>query len=191
MHNVLITLHSDTHAELLASSFRPILVLHITYLNRALKYVSKYRRERIAAIAEQLAASNYDIVGLQELWVSADYQLIQNKVSKQLPFSKLFHRCAKLFHILHVLIILDSGALGAGLAIFSKYPIIATSIHPYSLNGSPLDVTGGDWFVGKSAASIVIEHPILGEVEVFDTHVSLLQQWKEYNIVILTIPGTV
>lgn len=69
-----------------------------------------------------------------------------------------------------------SGALGAGLAIFSKYPIVATSIHPYSLNGSPLDVAGGDWFVGKSAASALVQHPVLGDVEVFNTHVSHLCQ---------------
>ena len=66
-----------------------------------------------------------------------------------------------------------SGALGAGLVIFSRFPIIATSIHPYSLNGAPIDVVAGDWFVGKAAASILIEHPILGEVQIFNTHVSL------------------
>lgn len=65
-----------------------------------------------------------------------------------------------------------SGALGAGLALFSRYPIMETSIHPYSLNGSPIDVASGDWFVGKSAASTVIDHPTLGEVEVFNTHAS-------------------
>lgn len=64
-----------------------------------------------------------------------------------------------------------SGALGAGLAIFTRFPIVAATIHPYSLNGSPLDVLGGDWIVGKAAASVVIEHPILGQVQVFNTHV--------------------
>jgi hypothetical protein len=64
-----------------------------------------------------------------------------------------------------------SGALGSGLALFSRFPILSASLHPYSLNGSPIDVIGGDWFVGKAAASIVISHPSLGEVEVFNTHV--------------------
>lgn len=45
------------------------------------------------------------------------------------------------------------------------------SIRPYSLNGRPLEVAKGDWFVGKAAASVVIQHPILGEVEIFNTHV--------------------
>lgn len=36
-----------------------------------------------------------------------------------------------------------------------------------------MDVAGGDWIVGKAAASIVVTHPILGEVEFFNTHVSM------------------
>lgn len=64
-----------------------------------------------------------------------------------------------------------SGALGAGLVLLSRFPILSTTTHAYSLNGTPLDVAGGDWFVGKSAGSIVIEHPALGEVEIFNTHV--------------------
>ena len=65
-----------------------------------------------------------------------------------------------------------SGALGAGLALFSRFPIISTSIHPYSLSGAPMDVIAGDFFVGKAASSIVIIHPVLGQVEVFNTHAS-------------------
>lgn len=45
-------------------------------------------------------------------------------------------------------------------------------MNPYSLNGAPIDVIAGDWFVGKAAASIVIAHPLLGEVQIFNTHVS-------------------
>ena len=47
----------------------------------------------------------------------------------------------------------------------------ATS-HPYLLAGSPLDVTEGDWFAGKSAVSVLLGHPILGQLQVFNTHVS-------------------
>ncbi len=66
------------------------------------------------------------------------------------------------------------GALGSGLAIFSRFPILETHTRPYALNGSPIDVVAGDWFVGKAAVSIVILHPLLKEVEVFNTHVSLV-----------------
>lgn len=64
------------------------------------------------------------------------------------------------------------GALGAGLAIFTRFPIIETAVYPYSLNGAPIDVAAGDWFVGKAAASATILHPLLGKVQVFNTHVS-------------------
>jgi len=65
-----------------------------------------------------------------------------------------------------------SGALGAGLAILTKWPIVATNMTPYSLTGEPTDVFGGDWFVGKGAGSVTIMHPILAQVQVFVTHVS-------------------
>ncbi|KAG9050561.1 phospholipase C type enzyme [Tulasnella sp. UAMH 9824] len=122
--------------------------------NSQLKYVSKDRQPRIQAIAEVLSTSDYDIVCLQELWVHADFQLIRHQASKTLPYAKFFF----------------SGALGSGLAILTKFPIVETSIRPYSLNGSPLDVAGGDFFVGKSVVSAVVEHPLLGDCEVFNTH---------------------
>jgi hypothetical protein len=40
------------------------------------------------------------------------------------------------------------------------------------LNGAPLDVKAGDWFVGKAAVSVVVDHPVLGHVQIFNTHVS-------------------
>ena len=118
--------------------------------------MAKDRRERLQAIADALAADGSDIICLQELWVNADYQLIRERVSKSLPNSKRWF----------------SGALGSGLAIFTRFPIIETSIKPYALNGSPLDVAGGDFFVGKSVVSVVCQHPLLSEVEIFNTHVS-------------------
>ncbi|KAJ7675355.1 Endonuclease/exonuclease/phosphatase [Mycena rosella] len=102
-----------------------------------LKYVAKNRTERITAIAKELAKFDHDIIGLQEIWVFADYEHVRDSVLKRLPYSKFFY----------------SGALGSGLALFSRFPIIGTSVHPYSLNGTPIDVGGGDWFVGKAAFS--------------------------------------
>ena len=65
-----------------------------------------------------------------------------------------------------------SGALGSGLAIFSRFPIISTHTLPYALSGLPLHVIAGDFFVNKAAGSVVLLHPELGEVEVWSTHVS-------------------
>ncbi|KAJ3807299.1 inositol phosphophingolipids phospholipase C [Lentinula lateritia] len=120
-----------------------------------LKFVSKNRRDRVVAIANELSRTEeYDIVTLQELWVYTDFEYVRESVASYLPYAKFFY----------------SGALGAGLAIFSRFPIIATEIQPYSLNGAPIDVAGGDWFVGKAAASVIIIHPELGEVQIFNTH---------------------
>ncbi|KAJ2932822.1 hypothetical protein H1R20_g4272, partial [Candolleomyces eurysporus] len=119
-----------------------------------LKFVSKNREERIEAIAHELSQGDHDIIALQEIWVYADYQKVQERLAKRLPNSKFFY----------------GGALGAGLAIFTRFPILSTAVHPYSLNGAPIDVTAGDWFVGKAAANLVLLHPILGQVQIFNTH---------------------
>ncbi|KAF9055920.1 inositol phosphophingolipids phospholipase C [Panaeolus papilionaceus] len=132
-----------------------------------LKYVAKVLEQRIEAIAQELSNSDYDIIALQEIWVFAHYERVQSLVSKRLPYSKFFY----------------SGALGAGLAIFSRWPIVSTAITPYSLNGTPLDVAAGDWFVGKAAASVTILHPLLGQVQVFNTHLFAKggEDGPEYN----------
>ncbi|KAG6878134.1 hypothetical protein C0993_011848 [Termitomyces sp. T159_Od127] len=132
-----------------------------------LKYVAKNRKERVEAIANELSHSSYDIVALQELWVFSDYEKVQQRVSSVLPHSKFFY----------------SGALGAGLVIFSRFPIISASVHSYSLNGAPIDVIAGDWFVGKAASSVVLLHPVLGQVQVFNTHLFAKggEDGPEYN----------
>ncbi|KAF9654091.1 DNase I-like protein [Thelephora ganbajun] len=119
-----------------------------------LAVVSKYRKERVAAIAQALSDSSYDIVALQELWVYSDYELVKAKVVHRFPYAKFFH----------------GGALGAGLVFLSRFPIVGATSHPYSLTGSPLDALGGDWFVGKAAVSVLLAHPILGQLQVFNTH---------------------
>ncbi|KAI3622341.1 hypothetical protein WG66_015875 [Moniliophthora roreri] len=124
---------------------------------QGLKYVSKNRRQRIEALASELASSEeYDIIALQEIWVFADYQHVR----------KLLESVQKVTEAE----VGFSGALGSGLAIFSRFPIIGSGAHPYSLNGQPIDVAGGDWFVGKAAVSVILQHPVLGHLQVFNTH---------------------
>ena len=38
---------------------------------------------------------------------------------------------------------------------------------------------GADWFAGKAAASIIIRHPVLGQVYIFNTHVRPLPMESE------------
>ncbi|EJU02596.1 DNase I-like protein [Dacryopinax primogenitus] len=119
-----------------------------------LKWLSTDIEPRIHGIAEFIAAQNYDIVAFQELWQHVHYDHMRTRLAKSLPYGQMFF----------------GGALGAGLAIFSKYPIVESFTRSYPLNGSPLAVAAGDWFVGKAVGSVVLSHPTLGEVEVFTTH---------------------
>lgn len=64
------------------------------------------------------------------------------------------------------------GALGSGLTIFTRYPLISARVMPYDLSGTPQQAVAGDFFVNKSAANVVVLHPILGELEIWTTHVS-------------------
>lgn len=69
-----------------------------TYLSqpssrRGLKFVSKNRKERIIAIADELSnTEEYDIIALQEIWVYADYEYVRESVGKYLPYTKFFYR---------------------------------------------------------------------------------------------------
>lgn len=52
-----------------------------------------------------------------------------------------------------------------------------------------MDVTGGDWYVGKAAGSVTILHPILGEVQIFVTHVSPYTLSRYQNVyLVLPVP---
>lgn len=64
------------------------------------------------------------------------------------------------------------GALGSGLAIFTRFPLIASQALPFSLSGTPQQPFDGDFFVNKAAGMVVIRHPLLGETEIWNTHVN-------------------
>lgn len=141
--------------------------LNILTLNCwGLKYIAKLRRERLHEIGNQIskAATQPDIVGLQECWTQEDYLSIRRLTSTILPYGKFYH----------------SGIFGGGLAILSKYPIVSSSMVQYPLNGRPTAFFRGDWYVGKGVACASILLPSSaslgpgrgkGElVEVFCTH---------------------
>ncbi|OAV99374.1 hypothetical protein PTTG_04558 [Puccinia triticina 1-1 BBBD Race 1] len=100
-------------------------------------------------------SKSFDIVALQELWVYHDFLVIRDRAKEGgFKYSKWFH----------------SAALGSGLAILSRFPIVSSHFHPYLLNGHPLHFIQGDFFVGKSVGSCLLDVPSVGEVEVFTTH---------------------
>jgi sphingomyelin phosphodiesterase 2 len=122
-----------------------------------LKIISKKREIRLRALAETLSTCDYDLICLQEVWVLADFQYIQTKVRHFLPYSHYFF----------------AGFLGSGLAIYSKWPILSTSMIPYVLNGRPAAVWRGDWYAAKGAATVLIRHHTGMMIEVFNTHVCI------------------
>ncbi|CAO0801744.1 unnamed protein product [Mucor circinelloides] len=119
-----------------------------------LAVVAKHREFRLKAIAKALQQENCDIITLQEVWVSKDFEFIQEAVKQTLPYTKYFY----------------SGALGSGLAILSRFPIISTAYHRYALNGKPLKFLHGDYYVGKGVGSALVNHPTIGLLEIFNTH---------------------
>jgi sphingomyelin phosphodiesterase 2 len=124
-----------------------------------LKYISKFRNERLLEIGRRLviAEPTPHIVGLQELWTHEDYIAIRNETRHILPYGKLYY----------------SGIFGGGLAILSKWPIEESSMVPYRLNGRPTAFFRGDWYVGKGIACARIRTGSGPKdiVEVFTTHV--------------------
>lgn len=123
-----------------------------------LKFLAKYRHERLSEIGRQLATSNPppDIIGLQECWTQQDYESIRSQISENLPYAKFYY----------------GGIWGAGLAIFSKWPIEQSSMHGYPLNGRPTAFFRGDWYVGKGVACARIRFGKRARdvAEVFCTH---------------------
>lgn len=81
------------------------------------------------------------------------------------------------------------GALGSGLAIFTRFPIISAEAFPYSLSGVPYHPVDGDFFVNKAAGNVVILHPLLGEVEVWNTHVSAPEARRSSNTIVKECKG--
>ncbi|KAK3942140.1 putative inositol phosphosphingolipids phospholipase [Diplogelasinospora grovesii] len=123
-----------------------------------LKYISKYRRERLSEIGKQLAVADPQphIVALQECWTQEDYQNIRRETRLVLPYGKFYF----------------SGALGGGLAILSRWPIEESTMFRYPLNGRPTAFWRGDWYVGKGVACAKIRYGPGPKhvIEVFNTH---------------------
>lgn len=131
--------------------------LHVLALNCwGLKFISKYRTERLTEIANQIAVYSpaLDIVGLQECWTYHDYLIVREITRDVLPYGKFY----------------NSGIFGGGLVILSRFPFIESSMFRYPLNGRPTAFYRGDWFVGKGVACAKLLMPDQQVVEVFNTH---------------------
>lgn len=91
----------------------------------------------------------------QEVWVRSDGDYLRQRARESgLNYSRLFY----------------SGALGSGLLILSRRPILDSRIFSFPLNGNPLHAIQGDFFVGKAAASVLVDLGEMGKAEVYCTH---------------------
>ncbi|KAF4581155.1 putative sphingomyelinase family protein [Ophiocordyceps camponoti-floridani] len=86
-------------------------------------------RLREIGLQMRLLRPRPQIVCLQEVWVSSDYEAIREATRDVLPHGKLYR----------------NGALGAGLAILSCWPFEESGMVGFALNGRPTAFWRGDW----------------------------------------------
>ncbi|KAL8943427.1 MAG: hypothetical protein Q9216_001065 [Gyalolechia sp. 2 TL-2023] len=136
----------------------PLTINILTFNCWGLKYLAKWRKERLEEIGRSIATTvpTPEIVGLQECWTQEDYLAIRRQTRHILPYGKFYY----------------SGIFGGGLSILSKWPIVESNMVRYPLNGRPTAFFRGDWFVGKGVACASIQTGPGREdvVDVFCTH---------------------
>lgn len=116
---------------------------------------AKKRRQRITGIVRYLRENNCDIVFLQEIWVTSDFEIIKNGTKDLYCFAHLFRA---------------SSVLGSsGIVILCKWYPKVIHFEPYSLNGSPFYPWHGDWFAGKGIAYSRVDFDGLS-LHLFSTH---------------------
>ncbi|CAI5755841.1 unnamed protein product [Candida verbasci] len=119
----------------------------LTFNTWGLKFVSKFRKDRLKAIANQLAnptidEDDYDIIALQEVWCEEDWEYLNKVCAIRYPYRRIF----------------KSGIItGPGLSVLSKIPISETFLYRFPINGRASAFFRGDFFVGKSIAITIIK----------------------------------
>ena len=95
---------------------------------------SKFKTERIAAIADEVAKAEYDLYLFTELWMHPDHTVIWDKVPKGYHMTEF--RDLSLGDCDGV----ATPAFCSGLSIISKYPILDKEFTSYTWHGDPLKV---------------------------------------------------
>ncbi|KAL7670408.1 hypothetical protein ACOME3_005344 [Neoechinorhynchus agilis] len=104
--------------------------------------ISALRSFRLQAIDKALSELSCDIVALQEVWMLNDFKFFKESLKKcGLRYSHYFH----------------SGLLGSGCCLFSRYKILHSYQHKFTLNGLPHKLHHGDFYAGKMIGFCEIE----------------------------------
>lgn len=72
--------------------YLPSLVHHDCVFSFRGLYTSSDRLARFELIAEYLLGSDYDVVGLQEVWIRSDCKMLAKRLKSKYPFSFSFKR---------------------------------------------------------------------------------------------------
>ena len=128
----------------------------------------KDKTQRIKALAKEISSrrlgangEDFDLILLEELWMSGDHYTIQNSLPKG-------------FYMTEFRDLASSWCDGradifecSGLAIISRYPFKEKEFHQYTWKGSIWD---GEWFAGKGIGRVRIEPKPNLTIDVFVTH---------------------
>jgi len=122
--------------------------------------IAPQRIKRMQAIAYAIAQSEFDIIGLQEVWQESDRQRILTAAR------------AGGYHAYSF----TANAIGSGLMTLSRYPIQDVAFLRYRNSGSPEQVHYGDYIAAKGIGLTRIKMP-QGMLDFYNTH--LIAQYHE------------
>lgn len=143
----------------------PLKVMSLNTWGMPEKFGSKYKTERMKAIAEEVAKGEYDLYLFQELWMVPDYETVKASVPegfymtefRDLALSTCDGRVAPSFC--------------SGLSIISKYPFNETEFNSYTYHGNAMNVlSDGEWWARKGVGRVRIYPAKDVSLDVFVTH---------------------
>lgn len=124
--------------------------------------IAKDLKERFHKLKEILSSQCYDIVVLIEVWSETDRE-------------ELLHVCENSSYISNYFFSPGIGVpfprvSGSGIMIFSKFPIIKTMYHSFSVNGLPHHLEHSDYYGSKGVGYCKL-HTYEGDIDIFITHI--------------------
>lgn len=116
--------------------------------------LARDRRRRIGSIGKALDHLGLDLVGLQEVWLKADAEILtQAAQAAGLPYAHYF----------------EGGITGTGLLTLSRYPITLVDFRLFRLRPRPDIPTQADYYAAKGIGLTRIQSP-WGELDFYNLH---------------------